>query len=160
MEAWLAAAGAAVAATAPATALRESLLLFPLLQLVHVLGLGLLAGVIVIVDLRLLGRRLVAVPASQVLGQALPLVWAGFALVVLSGLAMFAAQAEKLVLNQFLQLKLTLLALAGLNMAWFHRRYGARVGREPPPGARASAVLSLALWAGIVAAGRLIAYAV
>jgi hypothetical protein len=153
-----------IAETAPATAMRESEVVFPLVQGIHILGLGLLAGTIAIVDLRLLGVILRDQPADRLSRQLLPLTWAGFAGMAGSGLLLLAAQAERIWSNSFLQLKFALLLLAGLNMLIFHLTSYRRVAVWGAPGsvvpvpARLAAAGSLLLWAAIITAGRLIAY--
>ena len=83
-----------IAETGWATALRESEIVFPVVQTFHILGLGLLAGTVAIVDLRLLGAVLARQPAALVARQFLPLTWIGFAVMAISGGLLFAAQAE------------------------------------------------------------------
>lgn len=149
--------------TGPATALRESNVVFPVVESVHVLAIALMAGTVAIVDLRLLGVVLRKEPVSEVAGQILPLTWAGFAVMVVSGLALFASEAAKVYFNPAFRFKLVLMALAGVNPLIFHRtvyRDVARWDRAPrtPARARAAAVISLTLWTGIVLAGRAIAY--
>ena len=54
------------------TAIRESDLMFPIIESVHVLGITLLVGTVAILDLRLLGLILRREPVSQIAGQILP----------------------------------------------------------------------------------------
>ena len=58
--------------TAPATALRESDIAFPIVESIHVLAITLMAGTVSVVDLRLLGIVLKREPVSQVAEQVLP----------------------------------------------------------------------------------------
>jgi hypothetical protein len=153
-----------IAETAPATAMRESEIVFPIVQVFHITGLGLLAGTIAIVDLRLLGLILRDQPADRLSRQLLPLTWAGFVVMAGSGLLLFAAQAERIWSNSFLQAKFVLLLLAGLNMGLFHltsyRRvteWGVAGGTAPVP-VKLAAAGSLLLWAAIITAGRMVAY--
>lgn len=145
-----------------AAAMRHWLWLYPAVEILHILGFVLLVGAAVMFDLRLLGvsRRL---PVTDLARHLLPWSRAGLLLVVPSGGAMFAAHATEWVANPAFWLKLGLIALAGLNAWAFHRgvfRSAAAWDRHAPaPGrARAAAVLSLALWAGVLACGRLLAY--
>lgn len=135
-----------------ATALRESIWAFPIVQLVHIAGVALLVGPILVVD-----RRHVTVTAPAppgLMGRALPLAWAGFVLAAASGVALFGAQADKIHAVIWLQAKLWLILLAGANMAWFHWRQ-----RRGLP-LRLPALLSILLWSAILVMARLIAYAV
>jgi hypothetical protein len=145
------------------TAIRESVYLFPIIETVHVLGITLLVGTVAILDLRLLGLTLRSEPVTQVAGQILPLTWCGFAVMFVSGFLLFWAEAAKSYGNPAFRLKLLLLLLVGLNPLIFHFTIYRRVGtwdRSPvtPLRARAAAVISMALWAGIIIAGRAIAY--
>jgi len=85
------------------------------------------------------------------------------ALVVPAGLMMFTAHATEFATNPAFQLKLTLLAAAAANVAFFHlvpyRTVRAWDGAGEAPGtARAAAALSIAVWIAVIACGRLIAY--
>ena len=149
--------------TGPATALRESTIVFPIVESIHTLAITLVVGTVAMVDLRLLGIVLKKEPVSKVAGQILPLTWVGFGVMLVSGLMLFAAEAEKCYHNPAFRLKLILLALVGLNPLVFHFTIFRSVDRwdEAPrtPGrARLAAVLSLTLWSGIIVAGRAIAY--
>jgi len=149
--------------TGPATALRESTVVFPIVESIHTLAITLVVGTVAMLDLRLLGIVLKKEPVSKVAGQILPLTWIGFGVMLVSGLMLFAAEAAKCYHNPAFRLKLILLALVGLNPLIFHFTIFRSVERwdEAPrtPGrARLAAVLSLSLWSGIIVAGRAIAY--
>ncbi len=151
----------ALRATALSTTLRESRWLYPAVETAHLLGIALLVGSAAAFDLRLLGasRRL---PVAAAARHLLPCAWAGFAAAGLSGALLFAAEPVDTAANPAFQVKLALLAAAGLNAAGFHRgpyrRAAAWGDGAPPRAARLAAAASLALWAAVVAAGRLIAY--
>lgn len=145
------------------TAIRESPLLFPIIETVHVLGISLLVGTAVIVDLRLLGFVLRGEKFSDVVSQIEPLAWCGFAIMFVSGFFLFWSEAEKSYGNPAFRIKLLLLLLAGLNPLIFHSTIYRSIAiwdHAPvaPRPARATAILSLALWGGIIVAGRAIAY--
>lgn len=128
---------------------------YPLLEVLHISGIALLVGSLVLVELRLwgLGREL-PLPALARLG--LPVSLAGFGLVAASGLLMFATQPQELLANRAFVAKLGCVAAAGLNAALFH----ARGGLQRADGwARAQTVLSLGLWFAAILCGRWIAYA-
>jgi len=144
-------------------ALHESLWVYPIVETVHVLTLCLFLGTAVMVDLRLLGLTMRHIPMSQVARQLLPWTAAGFGIMVMSGALLFYAIPVRTYLNIFFRVKIVMLLLAGLNAWVFHRTLYRRVAEwdldpVPPKGARVAAALSLVLWAGIVAAGRMIAY--
>jgi hypothetical protein len=152
-----------LAETAIGTLIRESDNLFSVIETVHVLGIVLTTGTIAIADLRILGILLKRHSAHAVLEPLIKIAWLGFALMVSTGLLLFWSEADKLYFNPAFRLKLLLLLLAGVNQWMFHRAYNPRItaGNSPyvaPRRARLGAILSLALWSGIIMLGRAIAY--
>ena len=87
---------------------------------VHLLGLGLSAGLVMWVDLRLLGVVITAQPPPAVYRQLAPWMLAGFTVMVASGLALFAAYATTASGNVWFRLKLLALLFAGVNAATYH----------------------------------------
>jgi hypothetical protein len=137
--------------------------MFPLLETVHVFSLIAVLGTIALVDWRLIGFASRDHAVTTLSRQALPWTWGGFALAVTSGALMTVGQAGEYITNPAFQLKLLLIVLAGINMAAFHlipwktvHSWDTRSG--PPPAARIAGALSLALWIGVIAAGRWIAF--
>lgn len=146
-----------------ATSIRESDLVYPVIETIHVLAIALLAGTVAIVDLRLLGMVLKREKVSQVAGNVLPLTWAGFVAMFVSGGLLFAAQAAKSYGNPAFRIKMLLLVLVGLNPLIFHSTIYRSVhtwdeASATPARARLAAALSIGLWAGIIITGRAIAY--
>ena len=144
-------------------ALHESLWVYPIVESLHVLTLSLFLGTAVMLDLRLLGVTMRRVPVSEAARRLLPWTAAGFALMVISGALLFYAIPVRTYLNIFFRIKVVMLILSGLNVWCFHSTVYRRVAEwdldpVPPRGARVAAALSLLLWAGIVVAGRMIAY--
>lgn len=149
--------------SALATTIRDSLLLFPLLESAHVIGLALVFGTIVIVDLRLLGLASTERPVSRVVADTLVWTWTGFALTVATGLLMFVTNATGYFENTYFRAKIVLLALAGLNAAVFQfavwpTRERWQRGPQAPPLGRAVAVASVVLWLAVIVAGRMIGF--
>lgn len=146
--------------SALAQALRESLFLYPLANVLHVLAVATLLGSIAVFDLRVLGLgRGVAVDALARL--ALPIAASALCVAVPTGIAMFVAEAPAYVRNPVFLTKIGLIAVAAVNIAVFHSgplREIKQFAKEPPRLARAGAAASLGLWLAAVAAGRLIAY--
>jgi hypothetical protein len=144
-------------------ALHESLWMYPLVESIHVLTLCLFLGTAVMLDLRLLGLTMRRVRVSEVVQRLLPWTVAGFAVMVISGALLFYAVPVRTYLNIFFRVKVVMLLSAGLNAWVFQLRVYRTVADwdldpVPPKGARVVAGLSLVLWAGIVVAGRMIAY--
>ena len=146
-----------------ADAIRENDVLFPSIELVHVLAICLVVGSIMAVDLRLLGFASVKRPISAVTRGILPLTWGAFAVAVASGFLMFISNAAKYLGNGFFVAKLCLIAAAGINMLVFHfisardRRHWDLQAR-PPFAARLAGGISVLLWIAVVACGRWIGF--
>jgi hypothetical protein len=152
-----------LAASALATRIRESLLLFPLLESIHVLGLGLVFGTILVLDLRMLGLASTHRPFQRVASDTLKWTWGAFALTALTGSLMFIPNAPVYFHNSYFRIKMLLLLMAGVNMFIFERTTGLRAhewGESPsaPPAGRRAAALSIVLWIAIIVMGRLIGF--
>jgi len=152
----------AIEMSALGVAMRQSLWLYPIVEIVHLSGIALLVGSIAMLDLRLLGLSN-SVPVRRLASHILPWTAASFLLIVPSGLAMFVAHANDLIGNPVFALKVCLILAAGVNAAVFHAGVfrGASdwdVNRAPPAAARVAAALSLLLWVSVIACGRLLAY--
>lgn len=128
---------------------------YPMLEVLHLLGVSLILGNLALVELRVLGlgRSLPIAPLARV---ALPIVLTGALLCVVSGLLMFASQAGEFLANRLFTLKMILLALAATNALWFHLRGSLQ---KLDLVARLSALVSLAIWLAVLSLGRWIAYA-
>lgn len=127
---------------------------YPALEAVHILGIALLVGNLVLLELRVWGA-VPELPLRPLARLSLTVALTGFCIVALTGLAMFSAQPGELLANRAFVLKMALVALAGLNAALFHARDGlARLDGL----ARAQTALSLGLWLGVIICGRWIAY--
>ncbi len=123
------------------------------------LGVGLVVGSILMVDLRLLGKTALTVPASRMTREMIRWTWGAFVLAVITGTGMFMTRAGAYIENPAFQIKLLLLMLAGVNMAWFQFRTLRGVDQwdtsaTPPPAARVAGAASLLLWIGVIFAGR------
>lgn len=127
---------------------------YPALEVVHIIGIALLVGNLVLVEMRVWGAG-ATVPLLPLARLALSLSVAGFGLIAGSGLLMFASQPGDLLASRTFTIKMGLVMLAGLNAALFHSRGGLqRVDRL----ARAQTALSLGLWVVVIICGRWIAY--
>jgi hypothetical protein len=127
---------------------------YPALEAAHIVGIALLLGNLVLLEVRVWGAG-VALPVAPLARLALTVSLCGFALAAASGSLMFASQPMELVANRAFTTKMGLLLIAGTNAALFHARGGLRrLDRM----ARAQTVLSLGLWLGVIICGRWIAY--
>jgi hypothetical protein len=142
---------------------RENDLLFPFIESVHVLAVCLVVGSIAVVDLRLLGFASVDRPVGRLMRSILPITVGAFGLAVAAGSLLFISHASKYLENRFFIAKITLIALAGVNMAVFHLIGARNLDRWendalPPLFARVAGGLSLFLWVSVVACGRWIGF--
>ena len=149
-------------ASALAKAMRGWLWLYPIVEIIHILGFVMLVGAVAMFDLRLLGlSRNISVRA---LGRHL-LRWslAGLIFVVPAGLMMFSAHPGDFANNKLFILKLGLIVAAGINAATFHLgvyRGAANwdSGIAVPAAAKIHALFSIAIWIAVISCGRLLAY--
>jgi hypothetical protein len=149
--------------TSYAEMMRDSLWGYPIGETVHLLGITLLFGSILLADLRFIGVGRHIGAGALTSGYLLRATWIGFALIVLSGLSLFAAYAIDTINSPIFVAKMVLIAVAGVNMLFFTFRVtsGMHLWESdvtPPTAARVSAGLSIALWTLTIFAGRLIAY--
>jgi hypothetical protein len=146
-------------------AMRESLNGYPLALTAHVVSMALVAGIVIYWDMRLAGIALKRVPVSKIEDGLLLSSWAviGVLLSVGSGLFMVYSQPMRYYGNFYFWIKNIFLLLAAVNAIYFHQTIGKSMSsweHNPvtPFKARMAGLASLALWAGIIATGRMIAY--
>jgi hypothetical protein len=149
-------------ATPLAQAMRQSLWLYPIVEIVHIAGIVLLVGSVVGFDLRLLGlsKRISVVALAR---HLLPWSRLGLVLVMATGVMMFSAHAGDFFASFVFRLKMVLVLLGLLNVAFFHSRVFRSVSRwdvgaAAPAAARIAAALSLVCWLAVISCGRLLAY--
>lgn len=134
--------------------LRSHAFAYPLLEVIHIVGIALLLGNLVLLEMRVwgLGEQL---PLKVLAKLSLSIAVIGFCIAALSGLLMFAAQAAELLANRAFVIKMGLLMLAGCNAAWFHGRDSlAKLDGL----ARLQTLFSSLIWLAVIACGRWIAY--
>lgn len=128
--------------------------MYPALEVVHLLGVALLVGSLVVLELRVWGAGR-ALDLAALARLALPVSLAGFGLVVMAGLGLFSAHPGEMLANRAFLIKMGLVMAAGLNAAAFHARGGLQKADRV---ARAQTLLSLGLWIAVIICGRWIAY--
>jgi len=149
--------------TSLAVEIRDSLLLFPLLESAHVIGLSIVFGTALIIDLRLLGLATMHRSFQRLAYDTLPWTMGAFALTAVTGALMFMTNASVYFHNVYFRVKVALLLLAAANAMVFELTTRRRVGhwdeaRLLPRGARAAATISLVVWIGVIVAGRMIGF--
>lgn len=144
-------------------ALRESTWVYPIIESIHVLSLCVFVGLAVLLDLRLIGAGMRHTRVSEITERLMPWTVVGFVVMVVSGAVLFCSAPVRFYGNVFFRIKVVLLLLAGLNAWIFHATIYRRLpewDEAPiaPAAARFAGSVSLALWAGIIVVGRMIAY--
>jgi hypothetical protein len=135
-------------------ALRTHPWAYPALEVVHIFGIALLVGNLVLIELRVWGVG-AALDVRALAKLSLSVAITGFGIAAASGLLMFAAQASELLGNRAFVFKMGLIALAGCNAAWFHGR-DSLVKLDAL--AKAQSLLSMLIWLAAMGLGRWIAY--
>lgn len=141
------------------TAMMSTRWAWPVAEVVHFIGLCLLFGTVAMFDLRMLGVAR-GVPLRS-LHRLIRFGIGGFLLSVLSGLCFFLAFPDQYLYNPAMQVKLALIALAGINMVLFYVVAARTVWLTtdddvPPPRARVFGAVSLLCWLGVITCGRVI----
>lgn len=150
----------ALEASALGIAMRESTFLYPLVNVVHLVGLVLIVGAISLLDLRLLGLAR-QVPVAAIYPILTRIAGIGIFVQLASGFMLFASDATALLRNDAFLLKMLLFAAALANAATFRLLWRGRTAdwdSSPPAAGLVQAALSLLLWLSIGILGRLIAY--
>jgi hypothetical protein len=134
---------------------------WPICACLHFLGLSLLIGTVGLFDLRLLGMAKGLSPVAM--HRLIPWGVMGFIINVITGTLFFIGQPYRYIHNPAFQLKLTFLAILGINMLVFYAsayRSVAELGPDEatPFRAKFAAATSLILWIGVICAGRMVAF--
>jgi hypothetical protein len=139
---------AALEATALAQFLKASRWVYPLVNAGHILGLALLVGAVLPMDVAILRGR-----AASAVAFLRPWSIAGLGFAVTFGALLFVTQATDYVQSPWFLAKMGVLALAGLNAAVHFR-----LDRFPLRQRRQAALASLVLWPTVLILGRMIGY--
>src|SRR4051794_2787360 len=103
-----------------AVGIRQSLYLYPVLEIIHILGIVMLVGAAFLFDLRLLGYSK-SLPIPSLARHVLPWSQRGLILIIPSGLLLFITNAQSLGSDFTFWLKIALIGVAALNVWVFHR---------------------------------------
>ncbi|HSL79976.1 MAG TPA: DUF2214 domain-containing protein [Pseudolabrys sp.] len=146
----------------PIAALRNSRWIYASVNAAHIVGIALLFGAIVPLDLRLMGWRR-TVPIGTMARVLLPVAIAGLALALVAGLALFSVRATKYAATGLFQLKMALLICAITNAFLLHRAvqweaHQAAVSVIPPLRLQVAGAVSITLWLSAIACGRMLAF--
>lgn len=144
-------------------ALRESVYGYSIFLTAHVISMCLFAGLVVMMDLRLVGVGHRGTPVSQIQKRLFPWQMLGMAISAITGILLFYSQPMRYYPKIFYWTKLGLMGLAGVNALAFHVTTYRSVSEwdsapATPFSARMAGVISLVLWAAVVVFGRFTAY--
>jgi hypothetical protein len=150
-----------VQSTNLSVAIREGGLPYPVIGGLHLLSIALFGGMLLVTDLRMLGWALKSRTVSDIWYLALPWKRLGLLLLVVTGLLLMWCEPIRLYRSPSFWVKMVLLALVGVHALVFRRsvyEHPEKLDAGITPQARLAAAISLVLWAGIVVAGRMIAF--
>jgi hypothetical protein len=137
--------------------IRDSVWLFPFVEVFHLLALALLGGILVLVNLSLVGVRFGSAPTPQLARELRPWMFGCIIVMLVSGFLLFSTEAVKMYGNWAFQWKMIFLLLAVIFTLTVHRR----VIDAPRTGAGlrwVTAAISLLLWLGVGLGGRALGY--
>jgi hypothetical protein len=145
----------------PGAWVRHSVWGWPVLESLHFMGMSVLIGTIGLFDLRLLGFAR-GVPYAA-LHRLIPLGIGAYTLNLLTGLVFLSGMPDQYLWNPAFRFKVSFMAVAGLNVLFFYSRVFSRLRELPPDsappfGARVAGAVSLAMWIGVMSAGRLLTF--
>ena len=139
--------------------IRSSSWLFPVIESVHLLALVLIAGAVLVVDMRLFGLGLRRQPVAQLARDAQSWLIGGLMVMLPTGILLFLAEAIKCYYSPAFAVKMTSLLLAIIFTFTVRRKVAlAGEGRVGPFWSRLVAVVSVALWSGVGIGGRWIGF--
>ncbi len=143
----------------PLHAMRDSPIFFPIVATIHLMGLGLIGGAVLVVDLRLLGFGVQGQPIAAVAHDAQRWLVRGLAVMITTGILLFMCFATKYYYLTFFWVKMASL-IAVIVFTWsVHRRVAMAGDAEVRPVWRKLvALVSLLLWTTVAVGGRYIGF--
>ncbi len=152
-----------LAQTPLAVRIAEDPVLFPWIEVVHVLAITIVFGSILLVDLRLIGLAARDYPISRLSKAVVPVTWIAFVIAVITGSLLFISNPITYYGNVYFRAKIALILCAGLNMAIFHvwtmrsmRNWDAT--SHIPLAVQSAGLISVMLWVTIIVCGRWIGF--
>jgi hypothetical protein len=138
---------------------RNSVWLFPFVEIFHLLGLGVLGGTVLLLNLRLLNLDFHSEPTSELERDVRPWMIGSLMVMLISGFFLFSSESVKMYGNPAFRYKMLFLLLAIVyTFTIFRRVTTADQSKVSPIWRKLAALASLALWAGVGLAGRAIGY--
>ena len=144
--------------TAVGRAVAESVWAFPVIEAVHLIGLCVLGGALLVVDLRLLGLSLTSQPVARLARHARPWLVGSLVLMAATGVPLFLSEAIRAYYNTAFWVKMCTLPVALTFTFAVRERVARRETDAPGAVGRIVGAVSLALWFTVAAAGRWIGF--
>jgi len=139
--------------------IRKSSWLFPVIEAIHLLGLGVIGGAVLVVDLRLLGLGLKRQSAAELTREAQPWLIGSLALMIITGGLLFLSEAIKCYYHDAFWFKMSCLFLAIVFTFTIQRKVTmSEETRVSPVWSKVVATVSVLLWAGVGIGGRWIGF--
>ena len=141
--------------------MRNIFWLFPMMETIHFIGLTIMFGSLLVIDVRVIGfGRFINMNASM---KFIPIAIGAFSINLITGLAFLCADPFRYFPDIAFQWKMGLVVIAGLNALWFwfgeHQELKSLAdGEDAPFRAKVIAALSIAIWVGVIIFGRMIPY--
>jgi hypothetical protein len=148
------------------TALHEAMVnyswMFPMMETLHFLGLTVLFGALLLVDLRVMGL-IKFVNMNEAMKYYIPVAIAAFSVNLISGIAFLCADPYSYFPNLGFQWKMGMIVVAGINAIWFwigeHKELKQLAdGQDAPFRAKVIALISIVVWLAVIILGRMIPY--
>lgn len=140
----------------PARLLKTSFVAYPLVNALHIAAIGALVTSVLLIDAAVLGR-IGSLSREAFVGLLRRVALSAFGVAILTGFALFSVRATEYAGNAAFLVKLLLIALAILNFLAFEAQERRAVGGASSA-MRMSAIASMALWIGVLVAGRFIGF--
>jgi hypothetical protein len=148
-----------IEASSLGVALRDSYWLFPAVESVHLLGLAVIGGAVLLVDMRMLGVGLTHTPIATLWRDVRPYLRWSLIVMLLTGYALFASEATKCYDHDAFWFKMGSLLLAILFTYIVKAKVASQEDGKVSPGAlKAVAIVSILLWTGVGIGGRWIGF--
>ncbi|MGA7014205.1 MAG: DUF6644 family protein [Pseudolabrys sp.] len=152
-----------LAATPLSHTIQTTSWIIPTIQIIHILGVAVLFSSAVLVDLRIWRLLERDIPLTQVARRILPPIWPVLLILLITGSLLIIGEPRRSLLNSTFYLKMALLAVAIMLTAGLQRSISLSPDswdkdRRRRLAARFAATASIAVWCGILFAGRWIAY--
>ena len=145
--------------SAPLHAMRDSPIFFPIVATIHLMGLALIGGAVLVVDLRLLGLALQNQPVAGLASDAERWLFRGLVVMISTGILLFMCFATKYYYLTFFWVKMAALAAVIVFTQSVHRRVVLAEDAHPTPvRSKLVALVSLSLWTLVAIGGRYIGF--